>query len=72
MEPSAPNRMSIIVLSLLIGGLAGTGLAVVLQSTKNQDGEIQDKYDEVKRSFSIRGLWRGVQGWGKEMKRKGK
>jgi uncharacterized protein involved in exopolysaccharide biosynthesis len=61
MEPSAPKRTLIVLLSLILGGFVGTGIAIVLQSTQNQDGEMQEKYDEVKRSFTVRGLWRGVR-----------
>jgi hypothetical protein len=61
MEPSAPKRTLIVLLSLFLGGFVGTGIAIVLQSTQNQDGEMQEKYDEVKRSFTVRGLWRGVR-----------
>jgi capsule polysaccharide export protein KpsE/RkpR len=61
MEPSAPKRTLIVLLSLILGGFVGTGIAIILQSTQNQDGEMQAKYDEVKRSFTVRGLWRGVR-----------
>ena len=64
-RPSGPRRTLIVLLSLILGGFVGVGLAFVRTAVENSedDAEESGKLQEIREAFSPRNLFSGKNGY---------